>query len=111
MPATSLFRTSALALFLSLFVHSALAQGAAEHQYTFALQGVQGGMQEKQLIETVIGFDPEARVALDRENDLMAVWSRQELDVVAMQQVIAQWGITITVRDLKDRDGAIHTAE
>ena len=106
----SLFRTAALALFLCILTH-ARAQGLAEHQYTFSLQGVESTMQEKQLIETVIGLDPEARVAIDRENDRMAVRSRQDLDIEVLQQIVGQWGITIIVRERRDRVGALHTAE
>jgi hypothetical protein len=110
MRTASLLRFSALALFLCILTH-ARAQGLVEHQYTFALQGVESTMQEKQLIETVIGLDPEAYVAVDREGDRMAVRSRQELDIEALQQIVGQWGITIIVRDRRDRDGALHTAE
>lgn len=110
MRTASLFRLSAMALFLCILTH-VRAQGLAEHQYTFALQGVEGTMQEKQLIETVIGLDPEARVSIDRESERMAVRSRQELDIEALQQTAGQWGITVTVRDRRERDGALHTAE
>ena len=106
-----LFRSSALALFLCLIAQHAVAQGGAEHQYTLFMHGVESGMQEKILTETIIGFDPEARVAIDREEHLMAVRSRQELDIPAIQEMVSQWGITFTVRERSDRDGALHNAQ
>ncbi len=107
----SLFLTGALVLTLCLFAQRSMGQSNPERTYTFAVQGLTGGMQEKQLLETVVGFEPEARVVIDRELQQMAVRTYRTLDLQALQQASAYWGITLTVRHRTDLEGAIHTAE
>ncbi len=78
----------------------------SEHRYQFALSGELSIYTEKLLVESLLGFDPNMRIAIDRTAQSMKVLAYVPVDPQAMVSLATQFGVTIVPRRLvMEHDG------
>ena len=97
----------ALTVICALFLlQESKAQGLAERIHHFKVEGINSTMLEKRCQESLLAFDPEMVVSIDREFNIVKVKTMQELPAAQLISAMQQVGITATL-DMKKED---HTA-
>lgn len=100
----TLFR--ALTLICASFVlPESQAQGLAEHIHRFKVEGITSTMQEKRCQESLLAFDPQMVVSIDRQFNIVKVKTMQELSASQLISAMQQVGIAATL-DMKKEDHA-----
>jgi hypothetical protein len=93
-----------LALCLNLFADPARAQDGksagigSEHRYRFAWEGELSSLQEKLITESIVRFDPEMRVVVDRQERALKLLAYHPLQESTVRAAAAEHGIVLRVR-------------
>lgn len=70
-------------------------QMGAENRYLFTWNGELSGFQEKLLIGSFLGFDPEMRVNVDRATSTLKLLAYVPVDPEELRSVAAQHGVAL----------------
>ena len=113
-----LLTSLALGLLLGIQSDPAIAQETAvapvlaEHRYQFALSSDLSGSTEKVFIESMLGFDPNMKVAIDRSEHRMKVLAYVPVDPHAIVSLASQFGVALVARrELTEHDGTYMTQD
>lgn len=78
----------------------------AEHRYRFALNSELSEYTEKLFLESMLGFDPNMKVSIDRSEHRMKVLAYVPVDPQAIVALASQYGVTLVPRRVVvDHDG------
>ena len=84
----------------------AVAPVLAEHRYRFALNSELSAYTEKLFLESMLGFDTNMKVAIDRSEHYMKVLTYVPVDPQAIVSLASQFGVTLVPRRvITEHDG------
>ncbi|MBP7409745.1 MAG: hypothetical protein KA941_13390 [Flavobacteriales bacterium] len=84
----------------------AVAPVLAEHRYRFALNSELSEYTEKLFLESMLGFDTNMKVAIDRSEHYMKVLTYVPVDPQAIVSLASQFGVTLVPRRvITEHDG------